>query len=72
MYNGFFVNVAELCHFSSEVGIQFVFGTQHEDVGLDTNALKFFYRVLGRLGLQFAGSSQVGNISKVYAQGVFT
>lgn len=49
-----------------------MFRTQYEDIGLDTGTLQFLYGVLGGLGLQLTGSCQVGDISKVYAQGVFS
>ena len=40
--------------------------------GLDTGTLQFLYGVLGGLGLQLTGSCQVGDISKVDAQGVLS
>ena len=40
-----------------------MFRTQYEDIRLDTGTLQFLYGVLGGLGLQFTGSSQVGDIS---------
>ena len=45
-------------------------GAQHEDVGLNTDALQFFHRVLRRLRLQFAGCGQIGHVGQVYADGV--
>ena len=47
-----------------------MFGSQHQDIGLDTNALQFFYRVLCGLCLQLFGCCKVGYISKVYTQGL--
>jgi len=49
-----------------------VFSTEHEDVGLDTDALQFLYRVLRGLSLQLTRSCEVGHVGKVYANSVFT
>ena len=72
LHHGIFVHIAEQSHFLAQGGTQLMFRTQYEDIGLDTGTLQFLYGVLGGLGLQFTGSSQVGDISKVYAQGVFS
>ena len=71
MYYGIFVYVAEQGDFLAKVQAQFMFGTQHQNVRLDTGTLQFLDRVLGRLGLQLAGGCQIGYISQVYTQGVF-
>ena len=63
-------NVAEVGHFLTKTGRKRVFGAKNEDVGLDSFALQFLYRVLGGLCFQFARSSQVGNVGQVDANRV--
>ena len=40
--------------------------SQHQDVGLDTNASQLVDRMLGRLGLQFAGNAEVWHEGDVH------
>ena len=42
----------------------------NQDVGLQTDAQHFFNGMLGRLGFDFAGGSNVGNVAQVGEQGV--
>ena len=49
-----------------------MFRTEHKHVGLNSGTLQFFYGMLGGFCFQFTGSGEVGHISKVYAQRVFT
>ena len=68
--DGIFVDIAEqgqlIFHF---IG-QGPFRTADDDIRLDTDAAQFFYAVLGRLGLQFTGSSDIRNEGDVNVQDV--
>ena len=70
LHDGLFVHVAELGHLAAQVGVQFVLGAQHKDVGLYAGALQLFDGVLRGLGLQLAGGGQVGNVGEVHHEGV--
>ena len=65
-----FVYITEVSHFLAQAYVQIVFGTQYQNVRLDTQALQLLYRSLGRFGLQLTGSSQVRNISQVQVDGI--
>ena len=61
------IDVTESSHLFANLVRQMLLSAEHEDVGLDTDALQFLDGVLCRLCLQLAGSLEVGHISKVYA-----
>ena len=70
LHHGILVHVAELGHLLAQVGVQLMFGAEYEDVRLDTGALQLLDGVLRGLGLQFAGSGQVGDVGQVDDDGV--
>jgi len=58
-------HVAELAHLAEHGGRNLLLGAEHEDVGLDSDALQLLDGVLCRLGLQFLGGMQVWHVGEV-------
>ena len=50
--------------------IKVAFGSEHEDIGLDTHRLQLLDTMLCGLGLQFVGSLQIRHIGQVYTYGI--
>ncbi len=63
-------HVAEQGDFTAFVRGHFPVHAANQDVGLQTDAQHFFNGMLGRLGFNFAGSGDVGNVAQVGEQGV--
>ena len=45
------------------------FGSEHQNVGLDTHALQFFHRMLRGFGFEFVCGFQIRHVGQVYAYG---
>ena len=61
-----FADVAEQRDFLGVILRQTVFGAAHKHIGLDADAPQFLDRMLGRLGLEFPGCSQIRHQGQVY------
>ena len=64
------VHVTEQCYFAAHFVGQVLFGTQDQNVRLQSVFEQLFHRMLGRLGFQFAGSRHVRNQRQVDDQRV--
>ena len=64
------VHVTEQCNFAAHFVGQVFFGTQDQNVRLQSVFEQLFHRMLGRLGFQFAGSRHVRNQRQVDDQRV--
>ena len=64
------VYITERCHLHAHCIIKVAFGAKHEDVGLNSHALQFLYRVLRGFGLQLVGSLQIGHIGQMHTHGI--
>ena len=62
LHDGLWGDVAEEGDLPQDVTAEAMLGTQDEDVGLDTYLLELLDRVLGRLGLDLSGRSDVGDV----------
>src|SRR5580704_4630010 len=69
--NAGFGDVAEEGYFFLEILGDVAIASAKKDIGLNADAEHFFDRMLGRLGLEFAGGGDVGNESDVNEQRVF-
>ena len=63
-------HVAKVGHLLAQAGREFVLGAEHEDVGLNTEALQLLDGVLRGLRFQFAGGGEIGHVSEVHAHGI--
>ena len=64
-------NVAEQGDLPLHITGDLAIAATQQDVGLNTNLAQFLDRMLGRLGLQFAGSADVGNQSQMDIEDIF-
>ena len=68
--NGVFFHIAEQRDLALFVFRQFAVHPAEQDVRLNADLAQFFYRVLGRFGLDLAGGGDVRHIGQVHVQGV--
>ncbi len=69
MHDGVRTDIAEAGHFLAYAFIKLMLRPQDYDVGLYPHALQLLYGMLRGLRLQFLRGGQVGDVSKVHANG---
>ena len=69
LHNAVEIDVAEGRHLLADVVLEMLLRAQHEDVGLNTDALQFLHTVLRGLRLQFARRLEIGDIGQVEVDG---
>ncbi len=65
-------DIAELGHFAEHRCGDFLFGAEHEDVGLQTHLLQLLYAMLRGFGLEFFCGTYVGDVGEMDQQGIAT
>ena len=70
LYHALKVNITESGYFAAQIVIQMLLCPKYEYVRLYSRRLQFLYTVLRRLGLQLAGSLEIGHVCQVYAYGI--
>ena len=66
--DGCCVHVAEVCYFCLQIFAEFVFGTQNQYFGLNTQSLQLLHAGLCGFGFQFARCCKIGYVSQVHIQ----
>ena len=72
LYHAITIHITEIGNLFQDSIIQMFLGSQHKNIRLDSYALQFLHRMLGRLGLQFSRSFQIGHISEMNIDGPLT
>ena len=70
LYHTLQIDITKRRHLHTQMVIKVAFGSEDEDIRLDTHTLQFFDGVLGGLGLQLLGSFQIRHIGEMYAHGI--
>jgi len=68
-HDGALLDTGEEGNLATLTEVNFHFGATQQHIGLQADGAQLFHRVLGRLGLGFTGSGDIGHQGEVKQQG---
>ena len=70
LHHTFKVHITERSHLHTHAVVEVAFGTEYQNIRLNTHSLQLLYAMLRGLGLQLVSGFQVGNVGQMYADSV--